>query len=429
MRKASPPIWIAQVDLDRSPEPRPVSRERRRIDATARILVRLHGQVLGFVSVDLTGGADLGADVVLEAIRTQLAGPLATHLAVDGRGGLADVQGRHGLSARRECQYRGGAVRREPISVVVCTRERDDSLASCLKLLQQLDYHPFEVVVVDNAPSTTAARDCFARMVGDDVRFRYVRELEPGLSRARNRGLAEAGFRHVAFTDDDVQVDPGWLDGLAAGFARGPEVGCVTGLVPAARLDVEAQQYFERRFSWCARLEPHVYSLADRRGLSSLYPYSPGLFGTGANFAVDRELLRRLGGFDEALGAGSPAGGGEELDVFVRILRAGRSLAYEPSAVVWHFHRTSSAALRNQLFRYGSGLTAFLSKYTRHGDTAWEIVARLPAGAHQLWRMWSPAAIGRRPPAGLVLVELAGMAAGPLAYARGRRPRRMTITT
>ena len=109
-------------------------------------------------------------------------------------------------------------------------------------------------------------------------------------------------------------------------------------------------------------MEPRVYDLRSGRDASALYPYSAGIFGTGANFAVDRDLLMGLGGFDETLGAGTPAGGGEDLDAFVRVLRAHRSLVYEPSAVVWHRHRADPGAQRRQLFSYGTGLTPFLTK-------------------------------------------------------------------
>jgi len=242
----------------------------------------------------------------------------------------------------------------------------------------------------------------------------------PGLSAARNRGLGEASAQYVAFTDDDVHVDSWWLEGIVAGFARDPLAGCVTGLVPPAELDDPAQQFFDRRYSWASHLEPRVFDMSGRGDDSPLYPYSAGIFGTGANFAIDRELFKGLGGFDEALGAGSPAGGGEDLDAFVRVLRAGRSLVYEPSAIVWHVHRADEQALRRQLFYYGVGLTAYLTKYVLNGRTVWQIVARLPAGARRGRRMWSPTQIGEPAPRILVLAEVAGMFAGPFAYLRGR---------
>lgn len=418
--KAPPaPIWIGDVELGRSLVPAGVSRPLDRDDSAARLLVRLHRQLLGFVSLPVTG-TDLAPDAVGVAVQAQLGGPLRRHLEADGLAVPAALPC-DGLGGSERCAHLRRPPVAEPITVVVCTRDRPAILATCLALLQELRYPAFEVVVVDNAPTTTETRDCFARLVGDDGRFRYVQEPVPGLSRARNRGLAEARFSRVAFTDDDVQVDPWWLDGIAAGFARDHRAGCVTGLVPPAQLEHPAQHYFDRRFSWASRLEPRVHDMTSGRDSSVLYPYSAGLFGTGANFAVDRDLLDRLGGFDEALGAGSPAGGGEDLDAFVRVLQADRSLVYEPSAIVWHVHRDGDGAQRRQLFYYGVGLTAFLSKYVADRRTTWDILTRVPEGLRRMRRLWSPAEIAGRAPPTLVAAEVIGMAAGPLAYRRGRR--------
>jgi hypothetical protein len=92
------------------------------------------------------------------------------------------------------------------------------------------------------------------------------------------------------------------------------------------------QRYFDKRISWTGSLAPRVYDLDKRQGDDALFPYGAGIFGTGANFAVDRRLVERIGGFDTALGAGTPTSSGEDLDMFLRILLAGRAIAYESSA-------------------------------------------------------------------------------------------------
>ncbi len=152
------------------------------------------------------------------------------------------------------------------------------------------------------------------------------------------------------------------MHGLVRGFRRRADVGCVTGLVSAASLASASEAYFDARTaSWSSRMEPELYHREDQdRG--PLFPYAAGTFGTGANLAVDRELLRRLGGFDLALGAGTRSRGGEDLDLFVRVLRAGAALAYEPTALVWHHHRAGDVELRAQMYGYGTGLTAYLTK-------------------------------------------------------------------
>lgn len=409
-------IWVGEVELSASLQPTDVARPLDPADSSARLLVRLHRQPLGFVSIALAG-EDLSAYAVRTAIRDQLAEPLERHLTADG---LAIGQGwSTGALSAIACAHAWPEGPHSFVSVVVCTRDRPAILATCLMLLRQVRYQNVEFIIVDNASSTEETRECFVRLVGDDQRFRYVREPVPGLSRARNRGLGEAKALYVAFTDDDVQVDPWWLHGIVAGFARDPAAGIVTGLVPPAELDDSAQQFFDRRYSWAAHLEPRVFDLTDHRDESPLYPYSAGIFGTGANFAVDRELLMGLGGFDEALGAGSPAGGGEDLDAFVRVLRAGRSLVYEPSAIVWHVHRAGDIALRRQLFYYGVGFTAFLTKYVLNVRTLGEIATRIPYGIRRGRGVWNPAEIGPAPRI-LVLAEVVGMLAGPIAYVRGR---------
>ena len=75
------------------------------------------------------------------------------------------------------------------ISVVVSTKDRPDSLRRVLRTLQQLQYGVFEVLVVDNAPSTDATRECVEELAANDPRFRYLLEERAGLSRARNAGL------------------------------------------------------------------------------------------------------------------------------------------------------------------------------------------------------------------------------------------------
>jgi GT2 family glycosyltransferase len=292
--------------------------------------------------------------------------------------------------------------------------------------LQQVEYGAFEVLVVDNAPSSNATRECVEEFAATDPRIRYLVEVRAGLSRARNVGLADALYDWVAFTDDDVLVDPWWLRGVERGIRRGAEVGCVTGFVPPASLVESAQRYFDERISWTSSLAPRVYDLDKRRDDDALFPYRAGIFGTGANFAVDRRLLERIGGFDTALGAGTPTNGGEDLDMFLRVLLAGRAIAYESSAVIWHIHRSDSEALGRQMYNYGLGFTAYLAKHILEPSTRWQVLKRVPHGTRHLIQLWFRARAAQRSSAdvGYRRAELRGMIAGPLAYWRARRSER-----
>jgi glycosyltransferase involved in cell wall biosynthesis len=304
-----------------------------------------------------------------------------------------------------------------PVSVVVCTRERPAGLAIALDSILRCEPGPLEVVVVDSAPRTEGT----ARVVEElaDGRVRLVREPRGGLSRARNLGVSQAQGDVIAFTDDDVRVDRGWLQGLLRGFARAPHVGCATGAVYAAELETPAQLYFDRKAGWSGPGEPRLYDLDRNRVDSPLYPYLPGTFGAGANFAVTRSLLASIGAFDEALGAGSPAAGGEDLDLFLRVLRAGTAVAHEPTAVVWHYHRREMEALRQQLVGYGSGLSALASKLLSSRETSRDTLSRIrPA----FGRVLSISGRGREADriSGLRTAEAWGLLVGPPRYLRGR---------
>lgn len=401
-------IWCTEWDLAGSGDLPVPDRWRGR---PARILVRHTTRVLDFVEIDCAG-ASVGAAELTDGLSP--AGRQRWTAAVEA----ADTAGSDGPDGPDT-----DPSTRPMVSVVVCTRNRADELRECLLTLRRLTWSPLEVVVVDNAPDDDSTRRCFRRTVGDDLRFRYVVEPRPGLSRARNRGLAAAVGDIVAYTDDDVRVDPDWATALVGPFRRS-EVGAVTGLVCTATLASPAERYFDAKVSWATSCAPAEYHL-DTPGMAPLYPYASGLFGTGAAMAFRPEILRRLGGFDEALGAGTRTAGGEDLDIFVQVLLAGHTLVYEPSAVAWHRHRADIDGLRRQMYGYGSGLTAYLTKHLLHRRSRRTLVTRLPRGlVHMagIARGSQRVATGTElPTRALLLRELAGMAMGPVLYLASRR--------
>ena len=308
------------------------------------------------------------------------------------------------------------------VSVVLCTRDRPAGAMVTLRGLAALRYDPFEIVVVDNAPSSDATEAAVRAEFGADPRVRYVREPRPGLSVARNCGVAAAAGQIVAFTDDDVRVDPYWLDGIVRGFRQGEEVACVTGLIPTAEIDNAAQLYFDQRATWGTGCEGRLFDLTEHRDASPLYPYSAGIYGTGANFALAATTLKELGPFDEALGAGSPCGGGEDLEMFVRVILAGRTIAYEPSAIVSHVHRADLAQLSKQMVAYGSGCTAALTAIVlRHPRARLELAARLVSGVLRIFAIRDRVHGNASLPSGLIRQEFRGMLLGPWLYYRGLR--------
>lgn len=380
------------------------------------LLVRVQHIPVGYVCLQPD---ELDAKAIARRVWRELRSAVNYRRARTGLSAL-DVLPLHGISAQ-------AALADEPsetpmMSVVVCTRDRADSLMVTLHGIAALRYAAFEVLVIDNAPSSEATRDAVTREFGGDSRFRYVREPRPGLSRARNRGLAEASGDIVAFTDDDVRVDPWWLTGIARGFQSASDVACVTGLITTAQLENTEQLYFHLREGWGTSCERRVFDLAEHRDDSPLYPYAAGLFGVGANFAVSRAVLKEVGGFDEALGAGTPSGGGEDLNMFTRIVLGGHRLVYEPSAVVSHVHRTDLGELKRQMRAYGSGCTAALTAILLGDARARrDLPPKILAGVTHMRKQSSAVRNDRTLPSGLMRQEMTGLLAGPVLYLKGRR--------
>jgi GT2 family glycosyltransferase len=294
----------------------------------------------------------------------------------------------------------------------VCTRDRADELARCLAAVSALPDDAQEVLVVDNAPSTDATRQVVERFPA----VRYVREDRPGLDVARNRALREARGDVVAFTDDDALPDPGWLRGLARNF-EDPLVLCATGLTMPAELDTDAQDAFERESPFGRGFVRRVFDV-ETHG-----PHRAGPMGAGVNMAVRRSVLERLGGFDEALDAGTPTRSGGDHDFFTRVLTAGYRVVYDPAALVWHRHRRDPRALRATIQGYGTGVYAALTKsllVDRELSAplvawGWFRYDQLPALLRSLLRR------RRRRSLRLIMAELWGCALGPWAYLVSRR--------
>ena len=283
--------------------------------------------------------------------------------------------------------------------------------------LLAMDHPDFEIIVVDNRGGGPP----LPPFAGGD-RVRVVNEPVRGISSARNRGTSVATGEIVAFTDDDAVVDAGWLRALGTRFATSPEVDAVGGLVLPLELDTEAQLWFEEFYGGFSRsFRPEIVSVARPDGADALFPYAPGRFGAGCNLAFRRATLQRMGGFDVSLGVGTPAKGGEDLAMSIRLITAGGTIAFEPAALVRHSHRATKREFMRQVVNYGTGLAAmYTSIVVSDPHHLAAIARRVPAGARLLLRPRGERSRSRAPsyPRRTLAYQLAGMAYGPIAYAR-----------
>ncbi|MFJ2649205.1 glycosyltransferase family 2 protein [Streptomyces sp. NPDC087420] len=430
-----PPLAVAEIDLD-GPDGevlslRPAPGGPPLGEGGVYALVRLRGRPAATVLAQVRTGED-PAEVLAEAFRAEW----AVRKRRNAQGRSAEHR------ARAEPVPPPCAERPTPppprATVVVATRERAAPLARALDSLLAQDHPDFRVLVVDNAPLTTATRDLVqGRYAG---RVDYVQEPVPGLAAAHNRGIAAARGEVLAFTDDDVVADPHWLTALTEPFAADPRLGCTTGLILPARLTTPAQILLESHGGFAKGFTPRLYDPAAPPADEPLFPFTAGSFGSGANMAFRAQVLASVGGFDPATGTGTPARGGDDLYAFVRVLSAGHRLRYTPGALVWHHHRETWQDLRNQAYGYGAGLTAYLTAIlVRRPALLPSLLWKLPRGlaharaitAHRAGpdagttpgTSTAPGAHGAQAhpwPRSLSRLERRGMLHGPLGYLKAR---------
>jgi len=383
----------AILDLELAELPPEITVEERY--SKALILIRLNGKPLGQALLPVIGGR-IGGDELEQTLKNAAGEPL-------WKSWLYDILEWH----------EPGPMEAMPIATVaVSTRDRPEDLRRCLDALMRLPDDGQEYLVIDNCPATDATKE----LIKNYPKVRYVREEVPGSSAARNRALREAKHEFVAFTDDDATPDPNWLRSLLRNF-RDPRVMCVTGLVMPLELETEAQEWFECYSPHGRGFKRRIFDGAHCNPLI-VYPV-----GVSASMALRKSSIDCIGLFDEALGAGTPAVGGEDYELFARILRSGYRIVYDPRALSWHRHRRTWEELQKTLKGYGIAVYAF---WTRMFVINREFSVSLLAW-EWLWYKQIPellASLRKQPgsiPSDLLVAQLRGCMSGPMAYFSSRK--------
>lgn len=318
-------------------------------------VVRLHGVPLGYVDMPTSLGR-CSAQTLSKQILERYSQAILEQLLLNGlvsHHGLDELS----LEALLDLPKAEAAVAWPLVTVAVCTRDRPDDMKLCLAAIRQLDYPNLDILVIDNAPTTEGTKTLIDEHY---PQVRYVREPRPGLDWARNRAILEAKGEIIAYTDDDVVVDAGWVKAIATAFAENPQTMAVTGLVVPHELETEAQVLFEAYGGFGRGFDRAVY----QRQPGQSFPWQwlgAGRFGTGANMAFRRSVFEKIGYFDPALDVGTATNGGGDLEMFIRVLQANYALVYEPQAMIRHRHRREYSQLKRQIFYNGSLYALWLS--------------------------------------------------------------------
>ena len=218
------------------------------------------------------------------------------------------------------------------VSVVIPTLLRSPTMEDALRALatQEVDCD-WEVILSVNRAGVEDESALLLRRWSQ--RFPHLRIVDaahrPGVSAARNAGIAAARGDLVVICDDDDLVRPGWLRALVRAATTADLVG---GALDVERLNVPSVRAWHRR------------PPTDRAPLAlAFWPYA-----VGCNMAVWRDVWERHGGFDESWVAGC-----EEIEFSWRVIRGGGRVAFAPDAVVAYRYRTELMDLVRQVYRWG----------------------------------------------------------------------------
>lgn len=424
-RERYAPVRIVEIELE---HPLPIlsafDEKRGCYYHSARCLVRLHRHPLGIVELIFHNEKLTPAEYAPEVWRA-LSHQVNEHLRSDDLPEIdvLDVNGVEYIRIPRCVEEREQFLLHPPfVSIVVPTHNRHEQLAACLRSLATVSYPHYEVIVVDNAPDTDATFHLVHEFSQAALNIHYIREDRAGPSWARNSGIRAAKGEIIAFIDDDVVVDAYWLAELVRTFRLDTNIACVTGLVLPLELETPAQLLFEQLGGFSKGCTRQIYTLA-KEGLDPqlrrLHPYVPGRFGTGASMAFTAEFLRKTERFDPAMGGDGPSRCGQDIALFFQVIVEGHKLVYQPAALVYHLHRREYAALCRQIYNYGIGLTAFLTKVVLENPSRFfDLVVKIPVGVVFLISSRSPKNRNKSKdfPKDLTILERKGMFYGPLAY-------------
>jgi GT2 family glycosyltransferase len=252
------------------------------------------------------------------------------------------------------------------ITVIIPTKNRCELIRELLNSLENMRgltrVQP-KIIVGDNASTDSTWKMLETRKANFPTELIPLSVSSPGKSAVLNQAIRRSKGDVLAFLDDDVTVDPSWLEEIEGFFHRNP-----THCVGQGRIRTELGDSPDpeiRRLLQRYRTIPQLEFSSDIGDLHSL---------NGANIAIRRTVFERVGYFDERLGPGA-SGTSEDVEIAQRIRRAGMKIAYMPRAIV--YHRVDRERLTEQYFKqthWRQGVSRFLMKKRTSAEIVYNLI-------------------------------------------------------
>lgn len=226
------------------------------------------------------------------------------------------------------------------VSVIIPTYNRPEPLRACLASLARQDFpiEKFEVVVVDDGSKPAMKLDTGIFDMG--LNLQILVQDNKGPSSARNAGAQVAKGEFLLFTDDDCEPCPNWVRTMVATLHIHPETLVGGKTINALKSNVFAQA--------SQLLNSYVYEYYNQQGTK------PRFFASN-NIGLAKHHFSQMGGFNTTFTSHYS----EDRDFCDRWIQLGKSMVYEPGAVIEHSHVMGPYHFLRQHFRYGTGARSF----------------------------------------------------------------------
>ena len=213
------------------------------------------------------------------------------------------------------------------VSVIVCSYNGAKTLDRCLESLKHVNYPDYEVILVDDG-----SKDNTQEIAAKHPWIVNIKQVNKGLSVARNVGAQAAKGEIIAYTDSDCMADPDWLYYLVGTLISGDYAG-----VGGPNISPPAEDWIQACVAAAPGGPNHVL-LTD-----VIAEHIPG-----CNMAFYKWAFEKVGGFDPEYRKA-----GDDVDFCWRLQQEGGVIAFSPSAIVWHYRRFTLDAFRKQQEGYG----------------------------------------------------------------------------
>lgn len=264
------------------------------------------------------------------------------------------------------------------ISVIIPTYGREEPLVDTISDVLAQDYPDFEILVVDQTPTHQSQTQTYLQNLANDRKIQWFRLDWASLPGARNYAVDRSHGEIILFIDDDVRLQPNYLQNHARNYLENPKIGAVAGRVfdrmklsdSGGGLTVETlpPEAMNPGIAWY-HLDL-VHTVKPQQVLSA----------RGCNMSFRREVFEKYKlSFDERFRGSAVR---EESDFCLRFRKTGYIIWYDPEAFLVHLgeetggcHDISTRSLQYQITFYHNHFLMGLKNLTP--AQCWQFFSKL----------------------------------------------------